>query len=57
MDDFDTDLDEIRAAATAGFLHEGEFQALVATSKPAMAERLGVPFTTVRLDGGVARRV
>jgi DNA replication and repair protein RecF len=55
MDDFDTDLDEARAAALAGFLERGGFQVLVATSKENLVERLGVTFTRVRMDGGVAR--
>ncbi len=54
MDDFDTDIDEVRAAALAGFLNEGGFQAIVATSKEAMAERLGIPFRLVRMRGGRA---
>ena len=55
MDDFDADLDERRAAALADFLQQGEFQAVVATSKEEMVERLGVTFTKVRMDGGEAR--
>ncbi len=55
MDDFDTDLDERRAAALAGFLEQGGFQALVATSKEEMAGRLGVTFMKVRMDEGEAR--
>jgi DNA replication and repair protein RecF len=55
MDDFDTDLDERRAAALAGFLQQGGFQAVVATSKEEMAERLGVTFMKIRMRGGEAR--
>ena len=55
MDDFDSDLDEIRASDLAGYLHEAGFQALVATSKEAMAERLGVPFVRIKVENGVAR--
>ncbi len=55
MDDFDTDLDEVRAAALARHLHEGGFQAVVATSKNALADRLGVPFRRVRMAAGEAR--
>ncbi|MCP3982666.1 MAG: DNA replication and repair protein RecF [bacterium] len=54
MDDFDSDLDEVRASALAGFLQEGGFQALVATSKENMASRLGVSCTRIRMDDGVA---
>lgn len=55
MDDFDTDLDEVRASSVANFLHAGGFQALVATSKDAMANALGVPCSQVRMDGGKVR--
>jgi recombinational DNA repair ATPase RecF len=55
MDDFDTDVDEIRATALASYLNEGGFQAVVATSKEKMADSLGVPFLKVRMDEGVAR--
>jgi DNA replication and repair protein RecF len=54
MDDFDSDLDEVRAAALAAFLRDGGFQAFVATSKESMADRLGVNFTKVRMEGGEA---
>ena len=52
MDDFDTDLDERRARAVAGFLNEGGFQALVATSKEEMTDRLGVDLAKIRIHGG-----
>ena len=55
MDDFDADLDEVRASALAEFLTAGGFQALVATSKESMADRLGVPFTKVRMDDGTVQ--
>lgn len=55
MDDYDTDLDEVRAANLASYLHEGGFQAVVATSKEKMAARLGVPFHRIRMtDGQIA---
>lgn len=54
MDDFDTDLDETRARNLAGFLHEGGFQAIVATSKDSLADDLGVPFRRIRMVGGEA---
>jgi DNA replication and repair protein RecF len=57
MDDFDSDLDEGRASAVAGFLEGGGFQAVVATSKEELAGRLGVPFEGIRMDGGKARAV
>jgi len=55
MDDFDTDIDEVRATALANYLNEGGFQAVVATSKEKMADDLGVPFLKIRMDEGVAR--
>lgn len=55
MDDFDSDLDEHRAAALAGHLNQAGFQALVATSKETLADQLGVPFVRFRIDNGVAR--
>ncbi len=57
MDDFDSDLDEVRAAALAGYLHERRFQALVATSKEAMVERLGMDLDIVHVDEGSIRPV
>jgi DNA replication and repair protein RecF len=55
MDDFDSDLDEVRAKAVASHLCEGGCQALVATSKEGMADRIGVPFTKVLLSEGTIR--
>lgn len=55
MDDFDSDLDEVRASALAAYLHEGGFQALVATSKEGMAGRLGVPFERLIMSDGSVR--
>ena len=55
MDDFDSDLDEVRAAALADHLRRGGFQALVATSKEGMADRIGVPFTKILLSEGKVR--
>jgi DNA replication and repair protein RecF len=54
MDDFDSDLDETRVGALAAFLQDGGFQALVATSKEALADRLEVTFMKVRMDDGRA---
>lgn len=55
MDDFDSDLDEGRASALADFLHGGNFQGILATSKEGFVDGLGVPFRKVRMDGGAAR--
>lgn len=55
MDDFDTDLDEVRASALADFLRRGGFQALVATSKETLVGRLGVVPRRLRMDAGVAK--
>lgn len=55
MDDFDSDLDEVRGSALAGFLHDGGFQAVVASSKETLIGRLGVACTRLRMDDGVAK--
>jgi DNA replication and repair protein RecF len=52
MDDYDSDLDEVRAAALADYLHRGGFQALVASSKETLIHKLGVTFTKLRMDDG-----
>lgn len=52
MDDYDTDLDEERARNLAAHLHEGGFQTIVATSKEALVERLGVPAQVFRVRDG-----
>ncbi|HXV75548.1 MAG TPA: DNA replication and repair protein RecF [Candidatus Polarisedimenticolaceae bacterium] len=57
MDDFDSDIDEVRAEALADFLRRGGFQALVATSKERMADRIGAPFTKVVMTEGTIRTV
>jgi DNA replication and repair protein RecF len=54
MDDFDSHLDEVRAAELAGHLHQEGFQALVATSKEGLADRFGVAFTKLILQSGTA---
>jgi DNA replication and repair protein RecF len=55
MDDFDSDLDEARAKAVAEHLHEGGFQTLAASSKENLIGQLGVSFSRLRMDEGVAR--
>lgn len=57
MDDFDTDLDEVRASALADFLRQGGFQALVATSKATLSGHLGAARTKLRMKAGAASRV
>jgi DNA replication and repair protein RecF len=52
IDDFDSHLDEVRAAALAGYLYEGGFQALVATSKESLADGFGVAFSKVVMHEG-----
>lgn len=54
-DDFDADLDEERAARVAAFLHEGRFQAVLATSKDDLVDRLDVPRRRVRVVEGDVR--
>jgi len=55
MDDFDSDLDEVRTATLATYLDQGRFQAVVAVSKEALADHLDVPFRRVRMEDGRAR--
>jgi DNA replication and repair protein RecF len=55
MDDFDSDLDEVRTATLASYLDQGRFQAVVAVSKEAVADQLDVPFRWVRMEEGRAR--
>jgi DNA replication and repair protein RecF len=55
MDDFDSDLDEVRMSAVADALHRGGFQTLLASSKETPLTRNGVPFTELRVDDGAAR--
>ena len=55
MDDFDSDLDEKRAASLLDFLSDGGFQALLATAKEGFVERLGLPFPRIRMEGGLVR--
>jgi recombinational DNA repair ATPase RecF len=57
MDDFDSDIDEVRAAALADYLRRGCFQAIVATSKEQLADRIGVPFTKVVMTEGTIRAI
>jgi DNA replication and repair protein RecF len=53
MDDFDTDIDEERAGRLIAFLEERKIQAVVATSKQTLVDRLHVDFARVRVvDGG-----
>ncbi|HEX4825963.1 MAG TPA: DNA replication and repair protein RecF [Candidatus Polarisedimenticolaceae bacterium] len=55
MDDFDSDLDEIRVRSLIDFLSAGGFQALLASSKVGSLERPGFSFPTIRMEGGLAR--
>jgi recombinational DNA repair ATPase RecF len=55
MDDFDADLDEEKTASLAAFLAVRGVQALLATSKEAVASGLGEPHCRIRVDGGEAR--
>ena len=55
MDDFDSDLDEIRVHALAEYLSGEGIQALVATSKAGLAESLGVSSVRVLVEDGQAR--
>jgi DNA replication and repair protein RecF len=55
MDDFDSDLDEVRTRSLINFLRDGGFQALLATSKDGFVDTLGFPFPRIRMEGGLAR--
>jgi len=55
MDDFDSDLDEVRVDSLIEFLRGGGFQALLATSKDAVAARLGTAISRIRMEAGSAR--
>ena len=56
MDDFDTDIDEEKAGRLIAFLEEHKIQALVATSKQSLVDRLDIGFAKVRVaDGGAVQ--
>jgi DNA replication and repair protein RecF len=55
MDDFDSDLDEIRVHSLIQFLREGGFQTLLATSKDGVVDRLGSEISRIRLEAGKVR--
>jgi DNA replication and repair protein RecF len=55
LDDFDTDLDDTRLAALAGYLQRAGSQVLLATSKEGVIGRIRVAELTLRMDDGVAR--
>lgn len=55
MDDFDSDLDEIRVRSLIDFLSAGGFQALLASSKVGTLEGPGFSFPTILMEGGLAR--
>ena len=54
LDDFDTDLDEGRAARLGAYLGDGGFQTVLATSKETLAQSLGLPCKRVRMERGAA---
>jgi DNA replication and repair protein RecF len=57
MDDFDTDLDDTRMEALAGYLSRAGSQAVVATSKEDWIGRLEAAEMELRIESGVARVV
>lgn len=57
MDDFDSDLDEGRSRALVDHLREGGFQAVLATAKEEVADRLGVPFRKLRVTSGAVSAI
>lgn len=57
MDDYDSDLDDGRAVVLAEHLDRGGFQAVVASSKESLVQKLGVSHTKLRMDDGEIRGV
>jgi len=55
MDDFDADLDEEKTESVTAFLEARGVQALLATSKEAVASGLKAPHSRIRVEGGEAR--
>ena len=55
MDDFDSDLDEMRVDSLIEFLRGGGFQALLTTSKDGVVDRLGVAISRIRMETGKVR--
>ncbi len=55
MDDFDSDLDELRTSSLLEFICGEGYQAIMATAKDGFLDRLGVPFHRIRMEGGLAR--
>ena len=55
MDDFDADLDEEKIESVTTFLETRGVQALLATSKEAVASGLKAPHSRIRVEGGEAR--
>jgi DNA replication and repair protein RecF len=55
MDDFDSDLDDVRVQALAEHLSGEGIQAIVATSKASLVDRLGVSSKKVVVEDGRAR--
>ena len=55
MDDFDSDLDEVRVDSLIEFLRGGGFQALLTTSKDGVVARLGTAISRIRMESGTVR--
>ena len=55
MDDFDSDLDEIRVDSLIQFLRGGGFQTLLTTSKDGVVDRLGSAISRIRMEAGTVR--
>jgi DNA replication and repair protein RecF len=55
MDDFDSDLDEVRVDSLIEFLRGGGFQALLTTSKDGVTARLGTAISRIRMETGTVR--
>jgi DNA replication and repair protein RecF len=55
MDDFDSDLDEVRVDSLIEFLRGGGFQALLTTSKDGVVAGLGTAISRIRMEAGTVR--
>jgi DNA replication and repair protein RecF len=55
MDDFDSDLDEVRVDSLIEFLRGGGSQALLTTSKDGVVARLGAAISRIRMEAGTVR--
>ncbi|HJQ96883.1 MAG TPA: DNA replication and repair protein RecF [Candidatus Polarisedimenticolaceae bacterium] len=55
MDDFDSDLDEVRVDSLIEFLRGGGSQSLLTTSKDGVVARIGAAISRIRMEAGTVR--